>query len=42
MLEFEEIQEIKPNIEILEQLKNYNYTVKNGKISTYCILTYNL
>ncbi len=32
MLEFEEIQEIKPNIEILELLQNYTYTVKNGKI----------
>lgn len=32
MLEFEEIQEIKPNIDILELLKNYTYTVKNGKI----------
>ncbi len=32
MLEFERIQEIKPNIEILELLQNYTYTVKNGKI----------
>ncbi len=32
MLEFEEIQEIKANTEILELLRNYTYTVKNGKV----------
>ena len=32
MLEFKMIQEIKPNEELLEILKNYNYTIKNGKI----------
>lgn len=32
MLEFEIIQENKPNSEILEIIKNYKYTVKNGKI----------
>ncbi len=32
MLEFEEIQEIKANTEILELLRNYTYAVKNGKV----------
>ena len=32
MFEFEVIQEIKANDEILEIIKGYNYTVKNGKI----------
>ena len=32
MLEFEILQELKPNIEILEIIKHYNYTTKNGKI----------
>lgn len=32
MFEFEIIQELKPNDEILEIIKNYHYTVKNGKI----------
>ena len=32
MLEFKMIQEIKPNDELLEIIKNYNYTIKNGKI----------
>ena len=32
MFEFEIIQELKPNDEILEIIKGYNYTVKNGKI----------
>jgi len=32
MLEFEEIQEITANTEILELLRNYTYTVKNGKV----------
>ena len=32
MFEFEIIQELKPNNEILEIIKGYNYTVKNGKI----------
>ncbi len=31
MLEFEMLEELKPNNEILEILKNYTYTVKNGK-----------
>ena len=26
------IQELKPNDELLEIIKNYNYTIKNGKI----------
>ena len=32
MLEFKEIEEIKPNIEILEIIKSCVYTIKNGKI----------
>ena len=32
MFEFEIIQELKPKDEILEIIKGYNYTVKNGKI----------
>ena len=32
MFEFEIIQELKPNDEILEIIKSYVYTVKNGKI----------
>ena len=32
MLEFKIIQELKPNEELLEIIKNYNYTIKNGKI----------
>ena len=32
MFEFEILQELKPNDEILEIIKSYNYTVKNGKI----------
>ena len=32
MLEFKIIQELKPNQELLEIIKNYNYTIKNGKI----------
>lgn len=32
MFEFEVIQELKPNDEILEIIKTYEYTVKNGKI----------
>ena len=32
MLEFEVIQEIKPNSELLELIKNYTYTTKNGKV----------
>ncbi len=31
MLEFKIIEELKPNNEILETLKNYTYIVKNGK-----------
>ena len=33
MLEFKIIQELKPNEEILENIKNYNYIIKNGKVS---------
>ena len=32
MFVFEVIQELKPNDEILEIIKNYYYTVRNGKI----------
>lgn len=32
MFEFEVIQYLKPNDEILEIIKTYGYTVKNGKI----------
>lgn len=32
MFEFEIIQELKTNDEILEIIKNYDYTIKNGKI----------
>ncbi len=32
MFEFEIIQELELNDEILEIIKNYEYTVKNGKI----------
>ena len=32
MLEFKMIQELKSNDELLEIIKNYNYTIKNGKI----------
>ena len=32
MFEFEVIQELKPNNELMEIIKNYEYTVKNGKI----------
>lgn len=32
MFEFEVIQYLKPNDEILEIIKNYDYTVRNGKI----------
>lgn len=32
MLEFRIIQELEPNEELLENIKNYNYTTKNGKI----------
>lgn len=32
MFEFEVIQDLKPNAVILEIIKNYKYTVKNGKI----------
>ena len=32
MFEFEVIQDLKPNDEILKIIKNYNYAVKNGKI----------
>lgn len=32
MLEFKIIQELKTNEELLEIVKNYNRTIKNGKI----------
>lgn len=32
MFEFEVIQELKLNNELMEIIKNYEYTVKNGKI----------
>lgn len=32
MFEFEVIQDLKPNGEILEIIKDYSYTVKNGKV----------
>ena len=32
MLEFKMIQELEPNEELLEIIKNYNYTIKIGKI----------
>ena len=32
MFEFEILQELEPNAEILEIIKDYEYTVKNGKI----------
>lgn len=32
MFEFEVLQDLKPNDEVLEIIKNYEYTVKNGKI----------
>ena len=32
MFGFEVIQDLKPNDEILEIIKDYEYTVKNGKI----------
>lgn len=32
MLEFEVIEEIKPNTEILEIIKSYTYKTKNGKV----------
>ena len=33
MLEFKEIQELKPNSELLEFIKNYTYTTKNEKVN---------
>ena len=32
MFEFEVLQDLKPNDEILGIIKNYDYTVRNGKI----------
>ena len=32
MLEFKNIQILKPNTEILEVIKNYKYKIKNGKV----------
>lgn len=34
MLEFETIETLKPNVELLELIKNYTYTIKNGSIKT--------
>lgn len=31
-MEFEVIQELKPNEEILKVIKNYTYSIKNGKV----------
>lgn len=31
-MEFEVIQELKSNVEILEIIKNYTYSIKNGKV----------
>ena len=38
MLEFKMIQELKPNDELLEIIKNYNYTIKNGKIKHLMVI----
>ncbi len=35
MLEFKIIQELKPNTEILEIIKNYTYKTKNGNINGF-------
>ncbi len=32
MLEFEILQELEPNAEILEIIKDYDFTIKNGKV----------
>lgn len=32
MLKFKIVQELKPNTEILEIIKDYTYTIKNGKV----------
>ena len=32
MFEFKIVQELEPNAEILEIIKDYDYTIKNGKI----------
>ncbi len=32
MLEFEILKELEPNAEILEIIKDYDFTIKNGKI----------
>ncbi len=32
MLEFEVLQELEPNAEMLEIIKDYEYTIKNGRI----------
>ena len=34
MLEFKTVQELKPNEEILDIIKNYKYKIINGKIKT--------
>ncbi len=33
MLEFEIVQELKPNAEILKIIIDYDFTIKNGKIT---------
>ena len=38
MLEFKIIQELNPNEELLEIIKNYNYTIKNGKIKHLMVI----
>ena len=35
MFEFEIVQELEPNAEILEIIKNFVYTIKNGKIKHF-------
>lgn len=32
MLEFKTTQELKPNSKLLELIKNYNYTIKKGRV----------
>ena len=32
MLEFKILQELEPNAEILDIIKNYDYAIKNGRI----------
>lgn len=42
MLEFKIIQELEPNEELLENIKNYNWTIKNGKIKHLRDRKYNI